>query len=475
MEEKLKIGFLPVAAQFFLQGGMFQKDTPGFRQVEKSIKEMITIIGKNHVVVSNGLITSVREIDRIIKRFMEESVDLIIAANIMWSEDQLILKVIKEFKHLPLLIWCYSPFAEIKNGLTMDEFVRSTGPCGTYQSLPALFRMGKKIKFLVGRPDEKQLQKELDDFLSVNLAVKKLKRSRIALIPSRWDMQTDTLVDESLLSDAVGPEVVHFSINDIKKVFDKIRDQEVDKYYKKVKESYEIENVRDETLKISIKSSCALREFSKIHEIDAISYNENDPDLHEIIGIHPCIYLDDLYESIKVMGMEGDLLNTTMMLIMRYLTGNGIMFSEILTADRKNNLLLMGHPGNHNVNGLIEENSDIKIVPDFEWKDSELNIHGYEGAWMYFVAKRGCLTLSQLIFHRCELKMSYIKAESLNKKVIDFYPQALVELPVQADAFLYKAGEIGCGHHWSIAFGDLKGKLRDLTSLLGIKSVDIGK
>lgn len=475
MEEKLKVGFIPVAAQFFLRGGILKKDSSGFRQVEKSIKDMIAIISKKYTVVSNGLITSLEEADKTKKIFIEKNIDLIIATNIMWSEDQLILKIIKELKDLPILIWCYSPFIDIKNGLTMDEFVRATGPCGTYQSLPAIIRMGRKTKFLVGNPDEKPVQKELNDFLDTNLAIKKLKSSRIALIPSRWDVQTDTIVDESLLADIIGPEIIHFSVNDIKKVFDKINNSEVDKYYSEMKEKYKIEKVRDEILKISIKASLALRDFSKINEIDAISYNENNPDLHELIGLNPCIYLEDLYKHVKVIGMEGDLLNITSLLILRYLTDDGIMFSEILTTDRRNNFFLVGHPGNHNIKDLVDENSDIKIVPDYEWKNSEFNVHGYEGAWMYFVARKGDVTLSQLIYHRCELKMIYAKAKSLSKKIIDYYPQATLELPILMDEFLYRAGRIGCGHHWTFAYGDLRGKLKDLTSLLGVKSINIGK
>lgn len=475
MEEKLTVGFIPVAAQFFLQGGVLKKDAPGFRWVEKSIKDMIGIIDKKHTVISDGLITSVKEAELLKKKFIEKKVDVIVATNIIWSEDQLLLKVIKELRDVPVLIWCYSPFIDIKNGLTMDDFVRATGPCGTYQSLPAIIRMGRKIKFLVGTPDEQSVQKELNDFLDANVAVKKLRNSRIALIPSRWDVQTDTIVDESMLTDIVGPEIVHFSVHDIKKFFDKIRDSEVDKHYKELKEKYEIEKVKEEVVKISIKASLAMRDFSRHNEIDAISYNENSPDLHEIIGLNPCIYLEDLYNHVKVIGMEGDLLNVTSLLILRYLTDDGIMFSEILTIDRRDHFLLVGHPGNHDIKRLVDAHSDIRIVPDYEWKDSELNIHGYEGAWMHFVARKGETTVSQLLYHRCELKMIYIRARSLNIKIIDYYPQATLQLPIASDGFLYRAGKIGCGHHLTFAYGDVRGTLKDLAHLLGIKAIDIEK
>lgn len=473
MEEKLKVGFIPVAGEYFFKGGMFKKGSPDFRHVERSIDNMTEIIGKKNIVISNGIITSLEEANELREKFTRENIDAIVASNIMWSEDQLLLDIIREFENIPLVIWCYSPFMDIKKGLSMNEFVRATGPCGTYQSLPAIFRMGKKVKFLVGEPDERKLQKKLINFLDANLAIKKLKKSRIALIPSRWDVQTDTLIDVSLLRDIIGPEVIHFSLNDLRKVFDKISNDEVGMYHSEIKEKYKVENVRDEVLKIAIKASLAFRDFAKINEIDAISYNENNPDLHEIIGLDPCIYLEDLYKSVKVIGMEGDVINITSLLILRYLTDDGIMFSEVLTTDRKNNFFLSGHPGNHNLKNLTDSRSDIKIVPDFEWKDSESNIHGYEGAWMYFVAKEGDITLSQLLYHRCEIKMIYTRAKSLGRRIIDYYPQATIELPMSMDDFLYKAGRIGCGHHWTFSYGDLREELKDLSDILGIESVDI--
>ena len=70
------------------------------------------------------------------------------------------------------------------------------------------------------------------------------------------------------------------------------------------------------------------------------------------------------------------------------------MFSEILNIDRKNNIILSGHPGNHDLIGLTDKDSDVKIVADYEWKNAKENIHGLEGAWMHFSAKKGDITIS---------------------------------------------------------------------------------
>jgi len=473
LDNRLNIGFIPVAAQFFLQGNMFKKGSPSHKLVEESIQSIIDLIGKYHNVITSGLVTTLDQSNQLKEKFKEEKIDLIIACNIMWSEDQLILNIIREFKNTPLAVWCYSPFKEIKNGITMDDFVRATGPCGTYQSLPALFRLEKKIKFIVGEPGEETTQRKLNDFLDANLVIKNLRKTRIGLIPSRWDVQTDTMIDEAYLTDVIGPEVIHFSYSMVRKFFDRINDKEINKYFNEIKKKYKIEKVTDNVLKIAVRASLAFRDFSRVNEIDAISYNENDPDLYEIIGLNPCIYFDDLYQQVEVFGMEGDLPSITSMLILRNLTDKGIMFSEILTTDRVNNFFLSGHPGNHNLKNLVEKDEDVIIMPDYEWKDSELNVYGYEGAWMFFIAKKGDITLNQLIYHRGKIKMIYCRAKSLGIKIMDYYPQATIGFPFSMDDFLYRAGNIGCGHHWTFAFGDLRNKLKNVAGLLGIDSVDI--
>ena len=40
-------------------------------------------------------------------------------------------------------------------------------------------------------------------------------------------------------------------------------------------------------------------------------------------------------------------------------------------------------------------------------------------------------------------------------------------------SFLYSAAKVGCGHHWTFAYGDLRSKLKDIASLLDIEIVDL--
>ena len=220
-QKRLTIGFIPVAANFFVQGNMFRKDKDNYKQVKDDIDKMLAILKKNHKIVTTELITTLEESDKLKEKFKKENVDIIVASNIMWSEDQLILNIIREFKDIPLAIWCFAPFDDIKGGITLDEWARSTGPCGTFQSLPQLFRLNKKAKFFFGKPDEENLKKDIEDYLVSVLAIKGLKNDKIALIPSRWDIQTDTMIDEAYLTNRIGPEAFHFSFSKLKKYVDK--------------------------------------------------------------------------------------------------------------------------------------------------------------------------------------------------------------------------------------------------------------
>jgi L-arabinose isomerase len=473
MEVKLKVGLYPIVASYMLELMKSKKDSEILNEMYANIDSMIKIINKKHDVVFQSIATTLEDVNKIKEHFQTERVDLIIVVNMTFSEDQFILNILKEFKYISVVIWSYSLIDFNDSGMSIEEFMNCLGPCGTFQSLPAVFRMKRKVKFIFGKPDKPEVQKKLNDFLDVNLTIKKLKNTHIALMPYRWDAQTDTMVDEFKLTNIFGPEVTHHSYHELKKFIDRVKVDEVRSYFRDVKSKYKIEDVRDEVIEIAVKTSLALRDFASFNKINAISYNELSPDLLEIIGLHPCIYLEDLYKTISVFGNEGDLVSITALLMFRYLTDDGIMFTEFYAPSTRGNFILIGHQGNHNLNNLIDKNSDVRIVQDYELRDSEFNINNYEGAWMYFVPKKGEVTLSQLIFFEHEFKLIYFKGESLGKKIIDFYAHAAVKVPINIDDFIYRIGAVGCGHHWMMAYGDFRGQLKDLAYLLEIESIDI--
>ena len=114
---EIKAGFLPVACQYFLDNKMLdftdKKSVQG-KLVWQDYNKMLELLKKYFTVISDGIIHSIEGSHRIIDRFKEEKIDLLIISNILWAEDYLILDVVKELKHLPVMNWIFSPYKKLK-------------------------------------------------------------------------------------------------------------------------------------------------------------------------------------------------------------------------------------------------------------------------------------------------------------------------------------------------------------------------
>ena len=160
-------------------------------------------------------------------------------------------------------------------------------------------------------------------------------------------------------------------------------------------------------------------------------------------------------------------------MILKYLSNGPVMFTEILNIDRKNNIILSGHPGNHDLIGLTDDNSNIRIVPDYEWKNAKENIYGLEGAWMHFSAKEGDITICELIYDNNDFKLIFSTGYSTGEKTLEDYSQANIKIPYKIDDFIIRSAEAGFGHHLAFCYGNQKNKLKELSKLLDIKAIDL--
>lgn len=473
---KVKVGFLPVSCRYFIDNHMIDFKDPDSEygsKVWQDYQKMLKLLGEQFDVVADGIIYSEEKSHAMIDKFKEEKIDLLITSNILWAEDYLVLDVVKEFRHLPYINWIFSPYHELKKNIKVKDFLRGCGPCGTYQLNPGLQKIKPQIKYIFGHPDDQSVIKSIKDYGDVVSTYKSMKTKKIAHIPSGWDIQTDIDLDKFDLYNKIGPKVIHFVANDLKDVYDAVRDDEAKKLFDFYKSNYAIVGVSDSTLDIASRAALTFANFAEKNNIDAISYNENSADLHRIMKLNPALYCEGIYSDNKVVGMEGDLLTITASMILKHLSNGPIMFSEILNFDRKNDIILSGHPGNHDLIGLTDEKSDVKIVPDYEWKNADDNIHGLEGAWMHFSAKEGDVTICELISGSSGLKLIFSKGYSTGEKTLEDYSQANIRVPYNIDEFVIKSAKEGFGHHFAFCYGDQTSKLKDFAELCGIKAVDL--
>ena len=139
--EKPKVGVLLLTAEWFAQlgasGGSFQ----GLPQMlDEDAAAMERALGRELEIVSPGVLATPEQVDRALLVFRERDVDAVIACQITWGEDRLILKTVRELPDVPLLLWCYTPYTRLPEQMTMRDLFRASGPVGGWGLYSASLR-----------------------------------------------------------------------------------------------------------------------------------------------------------------------------------------------------------------------------------------------------------------------------------------------------------------------------------------------
>ena len=143
------------------------------------------------------------------------------------------------------------------------------------------------------------------------------------------------------------------------------------------------------------------------------------------------------------------------------------MFTEIYTYDQETNVLLMGHPGMHDLE-LAGEN-EITIIPDFEFDATD----EVEGAWQYFAAKPGPVSVSSMFADNEAYRMFAFKGEALPvKDKLEGFTSVYVKIETPLRNFYEKAIRTGMTQHFAVSYEDIGKKLQKFCDISGLDFVN---
>lgn len=438
--------------------------------VEKDTERIINRLKEHMDLVETGLVYSIDKAANAVEKFKENKIDLLIVCHLMWSEDQPLIKVLNEVTGVPLLVWCYSPHRELPSWINAVELFRGSGPVGTLQSSIVIKKLGKDFNFVIGSPDDDNVINTITEYAEVAHLIRELKGIKIGLLPYRCEVMLDTYVDEFRLMRQLGPTVKFISIAEFCSAAKEIKESAITAYVNDLKSRYEVCDVTDKSLYQAARTSLALVNVAKMYNLDAIALDDINDELHKMMGLRPCLYPPSLNEIGTIIGMEGDITGTIAMLILNRLSGQPAMFTEIFAFDKTENTIVAGHAGPQNII-LAKGEKYIKIIPDYEYDtSSEL-----EGAWMYFMAKPGQVTMLNFICDEDNFKMVIAGGEALDgPEKLEGFPHIHIKLDVTVERFFTEAVKTGVTHHWAIVHADIIDRVEKLADMMGVKKVIIG-
>jgi len=441
------------------------------------------------VVALPELVTAVQEDEHIIRSFLSQSfqiaacwavnspaslrtcvqeiktldADLFILAFQVWAEDFYLNPIVEALAGRPLAVWCYLPWERPPQPASFIQVLRGSGPVGSFEGLGTLRNLSVEFSFTHGSPDAPRVRRDLEIAARAGQVQRKLSGARFGILPARNEQMQSTFVDEFRLRSELGPQVVFLSVAELARTSASLEHQEVQEYLLHLRDNYPIRGVDPEDLELAARASLGLAHLAVDRHLDVLSLNDIDPELHETLGLRPCLYPPFLGQHDTALSLEGDLGAATALFLLRHLAGSPAFFVEIWYWDEADNVIVGGHAGLQDPGVALP--GQAWISHDFEFAQSDRS----RGAHFQFIARPGRVTLLQLRGTPNGWQALLAGGEALDGPPrLEGYPHAAIRLDAQIDTFVRRVAEAGSTQHWIMAYADVRAEVQALCRLMNI-------
>lgn len=465
---KPKIGLIITANEWFWKYKMFGDKF--LEEINQDVKSIISKLSEFMEIVDAGIVLNEEQAVEATRRVEQEGVDALIICPIIWASDIIFLRILKEIsRETPILLWFYSPYEKLPAFLNVSDFIKATGTVGALQFTHILKRSRRKVIAVIGGKEDAETIKEIYEYAKAGKVIKDLKKMKIGLLPWRYQDIANTWCDEFKIETVLGPKIYRISSYELFRTSQSIPENEVESFVNQLKEKYEVK-VSEKSLRVSARASLALARVFDKYDLNAIAIQDLDDEIHEMLKTRPCLYVPSIFEKGRVVSMEGDVHTLIAMLILKVITGQPVLFSEIYTFDKNENIMLMGHTTMLDIN-MARNPKEIKIIPDCEYEKFD----EVEGAYMYFTCKEGPVTMLSLVDEVDSYRIVVGKGYSLpiSEPRIEGYSHMVVRTNSPVDVFLKEAAKAGAGQHWAVTYGDHVSALRKFAELSGLNATII--
>jgi L-arabinose isomerase len=441
------------------------------RFMEEDTDRIVKGLSHGCELVRSPMVSSTEKAREAANLLLNEDVDAVLLCFVVWAEDEYILPFKDLMRIRPTILWVYTPYERAPEKTDIMTLFRNSGIVSCFQEFGVLKGMGLKPFFVFGNVSDGESFGRIKKIAHAAQVRRRLQTVRLAGLPYRNDQMIVTYVDEFRLYAQIGPRVDYISVLELKKAADAVGESEVKRYVEQIKSGFRIDGrITDENLHRSAQASLGLERIMNERDIDGLALSDLNPELHEVMGLRPCLYPESLASSSRVVGNEGDLGGTTAMVMLHLLTGLPVMFTEIFNFDRKDNTIVAGHAGPANYL-LADRTGDVSITVDYELIDAASDI---SGVWMEFISEPGRVTIINFICTPEGFQMTILGGESLGGKLrVVGYPHYYIRIDPDMDDFIRSNAEHGVSHHWAVVQGDVRDEMAQLADMLRVKKVEL--
>ncbi len=340
-------------------------------------------------------------------------------------------------------------------------------------------RMGKKVpEMIIGTlHDDPQSELEIEEYCRIAKVLHDVKTVRIGHIGHPIEAMLDMHTDATMVTAHFGAHIIQCEAHEIVEQYKKVNDSEIKAASDRILDFFDTpdpvsdpisEKLKNEDLTVAARVTMALEKFVDEKQLDGLAYyyEAEDNSTTRLVMSNLAVGNSLLTGSGFPMCGESDIKTCMALLIMDRLNIGG-SFAEFHPVDFKDDFVLVGHDGPHNI-AIAEGRPVLRSLKKYHGKP------GF-GAGVEFKIKEGPITILS-ISSNFEGKFKFVIAEGES-----------VKGPIPATGntntrgyfkenvrnFIRRWTMEGPTHHFALGIGHHAGTIQKIANYLSIESVII--
>ena len=398
--------------------------------------------------------------ERAVKELQSGCFDALVVCIAGWIPSWAVIKVIENFRSLPILLWGLSGWND------GGRFVTTADQAGSTALRAVLEELGYRFRYLVNFRDAPPRCDEALEFLTAASAAAELRQAVIGMAGYRDMRLYGTMYDGLLLKRVLGLEIEHFNLAEVQTAMSLADDDAIAAARAHIRRHWQfVRPPQPATLDQSIRLALAFKRKLLERRYRAFSFCDVDG-IKKLFRVAPAGAMTLLHDELAIPTVpENDAYGTATALLLQQLTGQLPFYLEFYEFSSRS--ALMGVP-DYVPSAAVD--GRVTILP---------NTFGNFGEGLLNVSKlkTGTVTLARLSVKDGRFRLHAAVAEATapaSWEEAGWAPPA-PQLPSLEMNFAFPSDDFlaeVAGQHYIVCYGDRLGVLRQYCAIAGIDSVE---
>lgn len=449
-----------------------------YEALEAKQAVFVEMVKKNRVeVIDFGMVDSPQAAYELLPKLKVADLDLLFCDMLTYATSSTFGIIIKSL-NIPIVLVALQPDAALDYGnASTYQQLYNDDICALPEFAGVAVRMGKKVPdTIIGTlHNDTAVVQKIAEYCKIAYVLHDLKTARIGHIGHPIEAMLDMHSDSTMFTAHFGVHIVQCEAHEIVGHYNNVQTADIETEKERILDFFDTpepvsdpisEKLKSADLEVAARVSVALEKFVLDKKLDGLAYYYEGPD-----GSNTQLVMTNLIVGNSLltgagfpMCGESDLKCCIAMLIMERL-GIGGSFAEFHPVDFKENFILVGHDGPHNIT-IAQGKPVLRSLKKYHGKP------GF-GAGVEFKIKEGPITMLS-ISSTYEGKFKFIIAEGLS-----------VEGPIpptgntntrgyfkpDVRTFLEKWIKEGPTHHFALGVGHHASSIKKIADFLNIEAV----